>query len=287
MATHSRDVDTIARQVMLSSADSTACPTVLIFDSGVGGLSVYKEIERKLPGIHYIYAFDNIAFPYGDKSEKFIIERVLKIITAVQQQHTLAVVVIACNTASTVSLPALRARFSFPIVGVVPAIKPAVQVTRNGIIGLLATQATVNHAYTLNLIKRFASDCKIELLGSIALVKLAEAKLRGESISLSALKNILHPWLKMPDPPDTIVLGCTHFPLLAQEITQVLPEGIQLIDSGQAIACRTAWLIQSQEDTSLIQRENIAYCMQLNAGVTALMPVLRSYGFPLLHELTI
>ncbi len=285
MVIHSRDEDTIAREVMPSKMKLSSYPTVLIFDSGMGGLSVYKEIRQRLPDIHYIYAFDNIAFPYGDKSEKFIIKRVLDIITAVQQQHTLALVVIACNTASTVALPALRERFAFPVVGVVPAIKPAVGLTRNGIIGLLATQATIHHAYTLDLIKRFAGDCKIELLGSAELVKLAEGKIQGETVLLSVLKNILHPWLKLPEPPDTIVLGCTHFPLLTQEIAQVLPEGIRLIDSGTAIARRTAWLIESQKNQLYSQRENLAYCIKLNATIGKLGLVLQSWGFPALQEL--
>ena len=100
-------------------------PTVLVFDSGVGGLSVYDEVRQMLPDLHYIYAFDNVAFPYGEKSEEFIVERVVEIVTAVAKRHPLSIIVIACNTASTVSLPALRAKFSCPVVGVVPAIKPA------------------------------------------------------------------------------------------------------------------------------------------------------------------
>ncbi len=112
----------------------------------------YIRIRQLLPDLHYIYAFDNVAFPYGEKSEGFIVERVLEIVGAVQQRHPLAIVVIACNTASTVSLPALRERFSFPVVGVVPAIKPAARLTVNGIVGLLATRGTVQRSYTHELI---------------------------------------------------------------------------------------------------------------------------------------
>ena len=109
--------------------------------------------------------------------------------------------------------------------GVVPAIKPAARLTVNGIVGLLATRGTVQRSYTHELISRFATDCKIELLGSSELVELAEAKLHGEAVPLPVLKKILHPWLSMREPPDTVVLGCTHFPLLAEELMQVLPEG--------------------------------------------------------------
>lgn len=197
----------------LAATPSDPRPTVLVFDSGVGGLSVYNEIRQLLPDLHYIYAFDNVAFPYGEKSEEFIVERVVEIVTAVQQRYPLALAVIACNTASTVSLPALREKFAFPVVGVVPAIKPAARLTANGIVGLLATRGTVKRPYTRELIDRFANECRIEMLGSAELVELAEAKLHGEAVPLEELRRILRPWLRMQEPPDTVVLGCTHFPL--------------------------------------------------------------------------
>jgi glutamate racemase len=287
MAIKPLDESTTSLEAITSRVDTPPRPTALIFDSGVGGLSVYRDIRHLLPDIHYVYAFDNAAFPYGEKSGEFIVERVLEIVTAVQQRHPLAIVVIACNTASTVSLPALRERFAFPIVGVVPAIKPAVRLTRNGVVGLLATRATVHASYTRDLIERFATDCKIELLGSSELVGLAETKLHGGVVPVEALKKILHSWLVMREPPDTIVLGCTHFPLLTEELAQVLPEGTRLVDSGAAIARRTAWLISSQKNVVSSQDENIAYCMALNADTEALLPVLRSYGFPTLQKLPI
>ncbi|XIV49413.1 glutamate racemase [Escherichia coli] len=160
----------------LAATPSEPRPTVLVFDSGVGGLSVYDEIRHLLPDLHYIYAFDNVAFPYGEKSEEFIVERVVAIVTAVQERYPLALAVVACNTASTVSLPALREKFDFPVVGVVPAIKPAARLTANGIVGLLATRGTVKRSYTHELIARFANECQIEMLGSAEMVELAEAK---------------------------------------------------------------------------------------------------------------
>ncbi|WP_436894131.1 glutamate racemase [Siccibacter turicensis] len=283
MATLLQDENTLC----LAATPSEARPTVLVFDSGVGGLSVYDEIRQLLPDLHYIYAFDNVAFPYGEKSETFIVERVVEIVTAVQARYPLALAVIACNTASTVSLPALREKFPFPVVGVVPAIKPAARLTANGVVGLLATRATVRRPYTHELIARFAAECHIEMLGSAELVEMAEAKLHGEPVSLDELQRILRPWLRMPEPPDTVVLGCTHFPLLADELLAVLPEGTRLIDSGAAIARRTVWLLEHEAPAAASADSNIAYCMAFTPETAQLMPVLERYGFKKLEKLPV
>lgn len=283
MATLLQDENTLC----LAATPSEARPTILVFDSGVGGLSVYDEIRQLLPDLHYIYAFDNVAFPYGEKSETFIVERVVEIVTAVQARYPLALAVIACNTASTVSLPALREKFPFPVVGVVPAIKPAARLTANGVVGLLATRATVRRPYTHELIARFAAECHIEMLGSAELVEMAEAKLHGEPVSLDELRRILRPWLRMPEPPDTVVLGCTHFPLLADELLAVLPEGTRLIDSGAAIARRTVWLLEHEAPQAASADSNIAYCMAFTPETAQLMPVLERYGFKKLEKLPV
>ncbi|EKP4477929.1 glutamate racemase [Cronobacter dublinensis] len=281
MATKLQDGNTTCQ----AATPSETRPTILVFDSGVGGLSVYDEIRHLLPDLHYIYAFDNVAFPYGEKSEAFIVERVVEIVTAVQARYPLALAVIACNSASTVSLPALREKFAFPVVGVVPAIKPAARLTANGVVGLLATRGTVKRPYTHELIARFANECQIEMLGSAELVEIAEAKLHGEPVSLEALRRVLRPWLRMPEPPDTVVLGCTHFPLLAEELLQVLPEGTRLVDSGAAIARRTAWLLEHEAPDARSCDDNIAYCMALTPEVAQLMSVLQRYGFSKLEKL--
>ncbi|MEM6162495.1 glutamate racemase [Erwinia sp. P6884] len=266
---------------------SDARPTILVFDSGVGGLSVYDEIRQLLPDLHYLYAFDNVAFPYGEKSEAFIVERVLSIVEAVSRRYPLALVVIACNSASTVTLPALRERFNFPVVGVVPAIKPAARLTRNGIVGLLATRGTVKRSYTHELVARFASECKTEMLGSAELVELAEAKLQGQPVSLEDIRRILQPWLRMKEPPDTVVLGCTHFPLLNEELQQVLPEGTRLVDSGAAIARRTAWLLEKASPDARSSDDNMAFCLDTTAQAVQLTPVLKRYGFAKLEKLAV
>ncbi|PKH19149.1 glutamate racemase [Enterobacterales bacterium CwR94] len=281
MATRLQDGSTTSA----APTTSNLRPTVLVFDSGVGGLSVYDEVRQLLPNLHYLYAFDNVAFPYGEKSEAFIVERVVEIVTAVTQQYPLALVIIACNTASTVSLPALRERFAFPVVGVVPAIKPAARLTRNGIVGLLATRATVKRSYTHDLVSRFAAECKTEMLGSAELVEIAEAKLHGQPVDLLALKRILQPWLRMAEPPDTVVLGCTHFPLIGEELQAVLPEGTRLIDSGAAIARRTVWLLEHESPDAASADDNVAYCIAATDETALLLPVLQRYGFKRLETL--
>lgn len=281
-------VNTSSQEATTSNIPKATNPTVLVFDSGVGGLSIYREIRERLPNAHYIYVFDNEAFPYGEKPQEFIIERVMNIITAVAQKHSLAAIVIACNTASTVTLPSLRSKFTdIPIIGVVPAIKPAAKLTCNGVVGLLATRATVKRPYTQELIERFATDCKVHSLGSAELVELAEKKLHGEDIPLDALRTILAPWLKMKEPPDTVVLGCTHFPLLNEELLSILPDGTRIIDSGAAIARRTAWLVVNQEEIKGSNEISFAYCLKEDDNSERLKPVLGSFGFELLKKLSL
>lgn len=282
MATKLQDENTPC----LAATPSEPRPTVLVFDSGVGGLSVYDEIRRLLPDLHYIYAFDNVAFPYGEKSETFIVERVVEIATAVQQRYPLSLAVIACNTASTVSLPALREKFAFPVVGVVPAIKPAARLTANGVVGLLATRATVKRPYTHELIARFANECQIAMLGSAELVELAEAKLHGDSVSLEELRRILRPWLRMPEPPDRSFWG-VRIPSITGRALQVLPEGTRLVDSGAAIARRTAWLLEHEAPDAKSTDANIAYCMAMTPGAEQLLPILQRYGFETLEKLPV
>lgn len=217
--------------------------TVLIFDSGVGGLSVYQDIRALLPQLNYIYMFDNEAYPYGELAPERLIQRVRNGITRFVRDHNIDMVVIACNTASTIVLPTLRSLLTIPVVGVVPAIKPASALVNKGM-GLIATPATILRPYTHELIRQFASHQKVELLGSTRLVYMAESKLRGQAVSLDELATILHP---LQDKIDVAVLGCTHFPLLRSEIGEVLGKGVRLVDSGQAIARRVKALLQIEE----------------------------------------
>jgi glutamate racemase len=211
---------------------------ILVFDSGVGGLSVYQAIRRRLPQLQYHYLFDNAAHPYGELAADTLIQRVNHLIKLYVAQHDIHAAVIACNTASTLVLPSLRQALSIPVIGVVPAIKPAAALAKKGI-GLIATPATVKNPYTQDLIDRFAAQIPVHRLGSTALVNMAEKKLRGIAVDRTELSRIIAP---LKDHIDVAVLGCTHFPLLSDEIAQVLP-GVPLIDSGEAIARRVETLI--------------------------------------------
>lgn len=214
-------------------------PKVLIFDSGVGGLSVYREIEMRLPQLSYTYLFDNAAYPYGELDQQVLLQRVERLITGLVEQEGFDIVVIACNTASTIVLPTLRSKLSIPVVGVVPAIKPASSIA-NKAVGLIATPATITRQYTHDLIRSFSANKNVELLGSTRLVDMAEEKLRGRAIDLQELQNILSPLISHID---VAVLGCTHFPLIRDEIQQVLGKDVLLVDSGEAIARRVKSLL--------------------------------------------
>ncbi|MFQ6372243.1 glutamate racemase [Shewanella sp. YIC-542] len=215
--------------------------TILVFDSGVGGLSVLQEIRQLLPGQHYHYLFDNARLPYGELEESELIRGCVALITPMVAQLKADIVVIACNTASTLVLPALRQQLSVPVVGVVPAIKPAAQLSVRQHIGLLATPGTIKRRYTQELIHRYADNCRVELFGSSELVMLAEQKIAGMPIVPQQLQKLLAPVCQSS--MDVLVLGCTHFPMLKTEIHQVLGEGIQLLDSGAAIARRVKTLL--------------------------------------------
>lgn len=257
-------------------------PTILVFDSGIGGISVYNEVRQLLPDVHYIYAFDNQFFPYGDKDPDFLIDRVGQIINQVCKYHHVDLAIIACNTASTTCLPSLRACFSFPIVGVVPAIKPAAKLTKNKFIGLLATKATVRSQYTKDLVKKFASDCCVELLGLSELAIIAEQKLCGVPVNMVELQKLLTPWLILTVQPDVIVLGCTHYPFIYDELQELFPASL-LIDSGHAIATRvrsllTDKLIYSAEYVDEI-KNNIVMSTLYNDQIEKVMQNLAKFNF--------
>ncbi|MEZ9594460.1 glutamate racemase [Shewanella sp. 10N.261.52.F9] len=226
---------------------------ILIFDSGIGGLSIFDEIRKALPGQSYCYLFDNARLPYGELEESVLVEGCVELICEQVARTNACMVVVACNSASTLVLPALRERLSIPIVGVVPAIKPAAQLSKARHIGLLATPGTIKRSYTRELIEQFAEGCKVELFGSSELVMLAEAKLAGEEIDLVNLAKQLKP-IQLTN-LDTLVLGCTHFPIVAKEIQQVLGQGVTLLDSGKAVAQRVCFLLEQLGSTASTQQQ--------------------------------
>ncbi len=224
---------------------------VLVMDSGVGGLSIAQEMRCLLPELPLLYLADNAALPYGNKSEAWLKARVLNLVKSVLQEDNIRMLVIACNTASTVVLDHLRAELKIPVVGVVPAIKPASECSGSGHIGLLATPGTVSRHYTDDLVKHFAEGCRVSRLGSTELVRLAEEKLAGKRICLSRLEQAMAPLFNQTD-LDTIVLGCTHFPLLKPELEQIAPRRIRWVDSGKAVAERVQSLLQDMPQTSIV-----------------------------------
>ncbi|OLO04334.1 MULTISPECIES: glutamate racemase [Salinicola] len=209
----------------------------LIFDSGAGGLSVSADIRRRMPWLSLGYVCDNAALPYGTKDEVWLLARIVAVCIRACQQARPRALVVACNTASTLALEALRARLSIPVIGTVPAIKPAAEMTRSRAIGLLATHATVHRPYLDRLIADHAPDCRVVRVAADALVIEAEHRLQGRAVDLERLHQAVEPLRVAPD-VDVVVLGCTHFPLLRDCLAPLMPPEVAWIDSGQAIARR-------------------------------------------------
>jgi glutamate racemase len=222
----------------------TGARPLLIFDSGVGGLSVLAPIRALLPTAPIVYAADSEYYPYGTKSAAEIEARVPLMLSLLAERFDPELIVIACNTASTIALDPVRAALHVPIVGTVPAIKPASALSKTRAIGVLGTEATIRQPYVDRLAAEFASDCAIVRHGSAELVDLAEAKLRGESTDPAAYRRVLGDMLERPggERVDTIVLACTHFPLVEEELQAAAPRPIAFVDGKEGIARRTAWL---------------------------------------------
>ncbi len=228
----------------LEGAGSRA-QTVLVFDSGLGGLTVLAEVMRARPDARIVYAADDAAFPYGRLSEQELVARVLTVMGRLIALHAPDIVVIACNTASTLVLPHLRAQFTLPFVGTVPAIKPAAIASRTRHISILATPGTVERDYTRDLIKAYADDCLVTLVGSANLAALAEAELAGSPApDADILAEVEACFVTTPiGRTDTIVLGCTHYPLIRHRIERVAPWPVAYIDPAPAIARRVVQLL--------------------------------------------
>jgi glutamate racemase len=226
---------------------STARP-LLIFDSGIGGLSVLAPIRALLPSAPIVYAADSAGYPYGTRPPAEIEARVPALLGRLAERVDPELIVIACNTASTIALDAVRAALDLPIVGTVPAIKPAAERSRTRAIGVLGTEATVRQPYVDRLAEEFAADCLVLRHGSAELVELAEAKLRGEADDPGAYRRILGGLLGQPggERIDTIVLACTHFPLVEEELAAAVPRPIAFVDGKEGIARRTAWLLRGK-----------------------------------------
>ncbi len=221
---------------------------ILIFDTGVGGLSVLEPIRALLPNAPIVYAMDRAGYPYGQKTEAELTARVPALLGRLVEHVDARLAVIACNTASVIALDPVRAALDLPIVGTVPAIKPAAALSKTRVIGVLGTEQTVRQAYVDNLSQEFASDCTVLRHGTHNLVKLAEAKLRGEDTDPQTYARILSGLFGQPggDRIDTIVLACTHFPLVEQELSAASPRPVAFVHGGEGIARRVAHLTDRQ-----------------------------------------
>jgi glutamate racemase len=215
---------------------------LLVFDSGIGGLSVAREIRAAMPDADLIYVADDAAFPYGDWQEQELSAHVVQLIGALIEQATPATVVVACHTASTLVLPALRARHEVPFVGTVPAIKPAAEMTRTGLVSVLGTFGTMQRDYTRALIQEHAGNCYVRLVGSGNLAPIAEAHMRGEFIDDAAIWTEIEPAFVERDGrrTDVVVLACTHYPFLLERFRRLAPWPVSWIDPAPAIARRAA-----------------------------------------------
>jgi glutamate racemase len=219
--------------------------TILIFDSGLGGLTVFREVAKTRPDARYVYVADDAFFPYGGRGEAELIARVAILMGGLIETHRPDLIVIACNAASTLVLPNLRTRFSVPFVGTVPAIKPACAISRTKRVAVLGTEATVRREYTRALIRDFANGSDVVLVGSTRLAAFAEDELNGTPVADELIAREIAPCFIDADKrrTDTIVLACTHYPLLLERLTRLAPWPVTFVDPAPAIARRVADLL--------------------------------------------
>jgi glutamate racemase len=218
--------------------------TILLFDSGLGGLTVYREVVAARPQADYIYVADDAAFPYGALDERVLVARVVTLMGELLGAHEPDLVVVACNTASTIALSDLRKTFSVPFVGTVPAIKPACAASVTRRVSVFGTEATVAREYTHALIREYAVDCQVKLVGSKSLAGYVEAELRGKAVSDAAIEAEIVPcFWDDGKRTDTVVLACTHYPLLLDRLRKLAPWPVNFVDPAPAIARRVTTLL--------------------------------------------
>jgi glutamate racemase len=220
-------------------------PTILVFDSGLGGLTVHAEVRAACPGARFVFVADDAGFPYGPMPPGLLLARVLAVFEQAAGRFRPDLAVVACNTASTLVLGPLRARHAFPIVGTVPAIKPAAALSRSGMVSVLATPGTVARDYTHDLIIAHAPHSRVTLVGSPRLAALAEEALASGAVEDAAVLAELMPCFREKDGArtDTVVLACTHFPLLLPHFQRLAPWPVTFVDPAPAIARRVRELL--------------------------------------------
>ncbi|MCC0012220.1 MAG: glutamate racemase [Rhodobiaceae bacterium] len=251
---------------------------ILIFDSGVGGLTVLRELRVLAPDRRYVYVADDAAFPYGAWEEPALLKHMVALFGDLIRAYEPEITVIACNTASTLAINALREAYPNEIfVGTVPAIKPAAERTRSGVVAVLATPGTVKRQYTRDLIRDYAERCHVRLVGSSHLAKLAEVYMREGFVDEDAVAAEIAPCFIEADGKrtDIVVLACTHYPFLVNRMRKVAPWPVDWIDPAEAIARRARSLIGDEADTGA--GEDIAV---FTSGIAdqAIRRVLKGFG---------
>lgn len=256
-----------------------AASPILLFDSGVGGLTVYDALREVLPQAPVIYAADLAGLPYGTKTETQIATRVAGLLGRMAERYQPRLACIACNTASTIALGMVRDVLEIPVVGTVPAIKPAAAITQTGTIGLVGTEATIRQAYVDDLEAQFASGKRMLRVAAPGLVAAAEAKLRGHSVDPALIADVHDRLAAMPggDAIDTLVLACTHFPLLSDELTSAFGANVRQVDGAAGIARRIADLLEGQNFTATGPNRFIVTGPL--AGANGLEPAIAARGF--------
>ena len=256
----------------------------MLFDSGVGGLTVLAELRKILPDAPVIYAADLAGLPYGEKSEAQIAARVAGLLGRMSERFKPRLACIACNTASTIALGMVREVLEIPIVGTVPAVKPAAAMTQTGVIGLLGTAATIRQAYVDKLEAEFAHDKTLLRHAAPGLVEAAEAKLRGEPVDMAVIKAAADALRAMPqgESIDTVVLACTHFPLLADELAQAFGPDVRFVDGAAGIARRIVHLTQNQQFERA--SPDLAVTTGPLAGLEALASQIENHGITRLEH---
>ncbi|QJC35407.1 glutamate racemase [Enterobacteriaceae endosymbiont of Donacia proxima] len=262
----------------------TSQTTIFIFDSGLGGITIYNYIKNIFLNINFIYLLDNKYFPYGNKSKNFILQRLIKILQKISLYHDISLVIIACNTASITSLPELKKYFSFPIIGVTPVIDLAIRKTNNKVIGFLATNTTLQNYKIQNKINLLKKKYIIKIISSPKLVFLAEQKLLGYEIILSEIKKIFFSWYKLKIFPDTIILGCTHFSLIINELKIVFPKNIIFLDAKQYIIYKFKQIIQYNKNLS-DTKKNIVYYTKINRNISKIKNIFLKMNFHIFKKL--
>lgn len=260
--------------------------SILFLDSGIGGLSVMKAAAKLMPHQQFLYAADYAGAPYGIKSEAEIASRVPALLGRLAERYNVSLITIACNTACTIALSHVRAALNLPIVGTVPAIKPASLLTKTGVIGLLGTDATIRQPYIDRLKDRFATDYIMLKHGAPELVSAAEAKMRGEQVDQDAIMRAIAGLTGQEHGQciDHIIMGCTHFPLLIDELSLAAPHGINFLDGADGIARQIERLMiengtpPAGSGTLAAPQHHFITSGSL-ADIDAYKPALKGYGF--------